>query len=186
MKSVLHRLAWLLCMAVGLAACSSLAPHSIDVDKGRLDAAIARRFPYERSWLGFFDVRVTAPQLRLMPERNRIATDVELSLVERFSGRELRGALSFESGLRYEPGDATLRLAQVSVDRFALAGLPDALMSQTGPLGSLLATQLLEGAVLYQLTDAQKASLHSMGVQPGEMHVTAQGLSIDLVPAPAP
>jgi len=186
---MIARMRWLLLLsfAACLAACSSgFAPSSIDVDQARLEQAIATRFPYQTRWLGVLDVRAAAPTIRLLPEVNRVAIDVELTIDERLSARQLRGALAFQSGLRFEPGDNSLRFSQVSVDRIAVAGLPEALAGQTGPLGSVLAEQLLEGALIYRLSDAQQEVLRRERVQPGEIRVTSRGLNIKLEPRAAP
>jgi hypothetical protein len=159
-----------------------MMPKSIDIDEARIQRAIAQRFPFETRWLGLFDVSAAAPRLRLLPETNRVATDIEVNAGGRLLPGNVRGALSLEGGLRFDPGDGNLRLADVRVERFALAGLPDAMWSQTVRLGPLLAEQLLEGMVIYTLSDEQKALLRERGVQPGVVRVTSSGLSIALEP----
>jgi hypothetical protein len=172
----------LLCTAA-LTACASLTtPASIDIEEGRLQQAIAKRFPFETRWLGLFDLSATAPRLRLLPETNRIATDIEVNAGGRLLPSKVRGALSLEGGLSFDPVDGNLRLAGVRVERFALAGLPDAMWADTVRIGPLLAEQLLEGMVVYTLNPDQKASLRERGVQPGEVRVTSRGLSIALEP----
>jgi len=172
-----------LLFAAALTACASLmTPKSIDIDEARIQQAIAQRFPYETRWLGLFDVSAAAPRLRLLPETNRIATDIEVNAGGRLLPSRVRGALSLEGGLRFDPSDGNLRLAGVRVERFALAGLPDAMWNDTVRLGPLLAEQLLEGMVLYTLNEEQKAQLRASGVQPGEVRVTSRGLSIALEP----
>jgi len=176
------RLAALLC-AAALAACASLmAPKSIDIEEARIQRAIAQRFPFETRWLGLFDVSASAPRLRLLPETNRIAADVEVNAGGRLLPSKVSGSLSLEGGLRFDPVDGNVRLAGVRVERFALEGLPDSMWHHTMKLGPLLAEQLLEGTVVYSLNDEQKAQLRAGGVQPGEVRVTPRGLSIDLDP----
>jgi hypothetical protein len=183
MRVVLHR-ALALIAVLSLAACAGLlTPKSIEVDEATLQRAIADRFPVETRWLGAFDVSVTSPRLRLLPQTNRIATDIDVTVGDRLFVRNLRGSLSVESGLRFEPRDSTLRLAQVRVERFAIAGLPEASL-QTARLGSLLVEQVLEGAVLYTLSEDQKARLRRRGVQPGAVQVKPGALSIALEPLP--
>lgn len=172
-------------LAVALAACTGrAAPMDIHVGRDRIEQEIAKRFPYETRWLGALDVVARAPKIAFVPERNRIVTDMELAATDRvFSRREVRGALTAESALRFDPKDGTLRLAQVSVDRFGLAGLPEAVASQSGRLGAWLAEQLLDGMVLYTASDAQKAALRTAGLEPGEIIVTNDGLTVRLVPS---
>jgi hypothetical protein len=169
--------------AAALGACASLTtPKSIDIEEARSQQAIAQRFPYETRWLGLFDVSVTAPRLLLLPETNRIATDIEVNAGGRLLPSKVRGALLLEGGLRIDPVDGNLRLANVRVERFALSGLPDAMWADTVKLGPLLAEQLLEGMVVYTLNNEQRATLRERGVQPGEVRVTSRGLTIALEP----
>jgi hypothetical protein len=180
-KFVPGRRAALLICTLGLAACASLmAPNSIDIDQARIEQAIAKRFPFETRWLGVFDVSASAPRLRLLPETNRVAFDIELQAGDRVFARRLRGAMSLEGGLRFEPSDASLRLANVRVDRFALEGLPDAMWSHTDRLGALIAEQLLDDVALYTLSEDHKARLRGAGKQPGTVRVTQNGLTIAL------
>jgi hypothetical protein len=180
--TTLARRVALLCVAT-LTACASLTtPTSIDIEAARIQQAIAQRFPFETRWLGLFDVSAAAPRLRLLPETNRIATDIEVNAGGRLLPSKVHGALSLEGGLRIDSADGNLRLAGVRVERFALSGLPDALWADTVKLGPLLAEQLLEGMVVYTLNAEQKARLRERGVQPGEVRVTSRGLSIALEP----
>jgi hypothetical protein len=166
-----------------LAACASVfKPASIDIEEARIQQAIAQRFPYETRWLGLLDVSAAAPRLRLLPETNRIATDIEVNAGGRLLPSKVHGALSLESALRIDPADGHLRLAGVRVERFALSGLPDAMWADTMKLGPLLAENLLEGMVVYTLNAEQKARLREHGVQPGQVRVTSRGLSIALEP----
>jgi len=172
-----------LLFAAALTACASLtSPNSIDIEEARIQQAIAQRFPFETRWLGLFDLSAVAPRLRLLPETNRIATDIEVNAGGRLLPSKVRGALSLEGGLSFDPIDGNLRLAGVRVERFALAGLPDAMWADTVRIGPLLAEQLLEGMVVYTLNAEQKAQLRERGVQPGEVRVTSRGLSIALEP----
>ena len=130
-------------------------------------------------------VRHVAPPrraLRLLPETNRIATDIEVNAGGRPLPNKVRGALSLEGGLRIDPADGHLRLSGVRVERFALAACPTRCGRDSVRVGPLLAEQLLEGMVVYTLNAEQKAQLRERGMQPGEVRVTSRGLSIALEP----
>jgi hypothetical protein len=67
-----------------LAGCAALfGPRTVDVSQAQLEELLARRFPLSRRVLEIFDVTVSAPRLRLLPEANRIATDFDLSSSDR-------------------------------------------------------------------------------------------------------
>jgi hypothetical protein len=166
-----------------LVACASLDPGAITLTQAELQTLIERQFPRRQRLAEVFDVTLAAPVLRLVAERNRIATDFELSASERLSGTVLRGALAIEHALRYEPSDATLRLSQVKVERLRLdvAGtrVPDALSR----LGASIAERLLDDAVIHRLSDAQREKLARAGVSPAAIAVTERGVELRFMPA---
>lgn len=171
--------------ALGLVACRAPGmPLDVHISRERIDEEIGRRFPRESRWLGLLDVVASRPRIELVPERNRIRTDVELSARDRlFSGRELRGSLTGESALRFEREDGTLRLAQVTVDQVGLVGVSEAVAAQMGRFGLWLGEQMLEGMVLHTLTDEQKSQLALARLTPGDITVTAEGVTVRLLPA---
>lgn len=179
----LLRCACFLLVAVSFSACASFPlMSSIEIDKASIEREIAKRFPVETRWLSALDVSASTPRVRLLPQSNRVVTDIDLVAGRRLLDAAVRGALSLEGGLRYEPADASLRFADVRVERFSLAGLPDAFAPQATRLGAYLAEQLLDDIVLYTLDDQQKAALRAGGVRPGAVRVTASGLTVKLEP----
>ena len=145
---------------------------------------MAERFPRTYPLGGLLDITVQAPQLRLLPAVNRLGT---LMLIEA-SGPALRrrysGTFDTEFALRYEPSDLTLRAYQLRVNALRLDGLPHAQSALLGAYGPALAEQALADAVLHQLTTQDLALPDSMGLQPGSINVTAQGLVIGFVNKP--
>lgn len=177
------RAGWGLLFAVAFSAHASFPLLSqIEVDKARIEQEVAKRFPVEMRWLETLDVTASTPRLRLLPANNRVATDIDLIAGRRVLLQSVRGALSLEGALRFEPRDASLRYSRVSVERFSLAGLPDAFAPHATRLGAWLAEQLLDDIVLYTLDEQQRAALRVGNVRPGEIRVTERGLSVKLEP----
>ena len=166
-----------------LAACTAFAPRTVDVPQERLQELIARRFPIDRRVLDAIDITVDSPRLSLEPENNRIA--VEMALRAGSGGAisaQLSGSLRVSEGLRFEPSDNTVRLVDVRVERFAIEGLPGHWQRQLDRLGKPLAKALLDDQVLYALRPKDVAVLGGRGVRPGDLRVTATGLTITLLP----
>jgi hypothetical protein len=179
----MKRIAGSIAAALLAAGCAGVfAPRSIDIEQSRIEQAMARSFSFDARWLGLVDLSAQAPRLRLLPERDRIAADLAVSGGGRLFAQPLEGAISVESGLRYEPSDASLRLVDVRVERFAFSGLPELGVVRADRLAALVAEQALDGLVLYTLSEAQQEKLKSRGVRPGAVHVTPRGLSIALEP----
>lgn len=177
----------------GLTGCASPgAPRVITLSEVELAALVGRAFPLNQRVLELLDVQLAAPQLRLLPERNRLAVDLSLSSRERLRGTEARGRLVFDSALRYEPQDASVRLTQVRVQQVQLdsagpsptAPAADRLTGNTQRLAQVLVERALEDLAVYRISAERQASLRQWGVQPGAVTVTARGLEITLAALP--
>lgn len=171
--------AWLL--GVALAGCASLGPRNLTLSQADLQALIERQFPRERRVLEVVDLSLARPVVRLLPERNRIATELELSAIERLSGRTLGGRLALDHGLRYEPSDATVRLAQVKVSELTLdvGGAP--LSAQAARLSGALAERVLDDFVIYRLNDERREALKRAGLERADFVVTGRGIELRFV-----
>jgi hypothetical protein len=72
--------------------------------------------------------------------------------------------------------------AHVDVQRLDVDTLPRALGGSSQRLGRLLAEQLLEGLVLWQMPEAQRQRLQRAGLGVGPINVTEQGLVVQFTP----
>ena len=175
------------------------------LSEAELNALIARAFPLQRRVLELLDVQMSAPQLRLLPDANRLAVALVVSTQDRVVGRSARGSLRFDAALRWDSTESAIRLAQVRVQQLRLDGgdntagldanaaaapaLPvspiDAgalVASHAARLGLALAERALEGLPLYRLSPERQARLRQLGLQPGTVQVTSAGLQMTLVP----
>jgi hypothetical protein len=175
----------LVAVAAGLSlgACVAFDPRNVTLSQAELQALLERQFPRQQRLMELLDVSLTKPSLRLVPERNRIATALDLAATERLSGRMLRGSLAIEHALRYEPSDATLRLANVKVDdiKLELAGTP--LSGQVARLGAMLAERALDDFVIYRVSDDKRELLSHAGVNNADVAVTSRGVELRFGPA---
>ena len=194
-----------------LVACTGLTgPTVITLTEAELAALIARSFPITRRVLEVIDVQMLAPRLRLLPAQNRLAVDLTVASQERLFGKTGRGQLVFDSALRFEPRDASVRLTQVRVQQLnldtgsallegAIAAVapgyppggaaatpasPSAALSGAGArIGTALAERALEDLSIYRVPAERLASLRQLGLQPGAVTITARGLEITLARA---
>lgn len=185
----LHRRHWLLSGVLGLAlaatACSSPAlPRSVTLPLEALQHKLDERFPRRMALAGLVDLSLLAPRLRLLPEQDRLHAQVPLQA----SGTALRGvyhgSLEVDFGLRYEPSDHTVRAHALQLQALQWDGLAPQAAQLLQRLGPQLAQQALREVVLYQLQPRELALADSLGLQPGRIAVTPQGLAITLVPQP--
>jgi len=183
------RRAALLALALGLAGCAALGPgpRVVEISEARLAARIAREFPRQARYLELFDIALEVPRLRLLPEENRIATQLPYRLGGPLTGgRQYEGLLQLSYGLRYEPADQSVRLAEVRVDAFEVAGLPPSLQRRVGGLGGLLAEGLLQDFAIHRLRPEDLEQAGRRGLQPGALRVVPGAVQLELVPVERP
>jgi hypothetical protein len=174
----------LICLALPLVvgACAGLDTRNVTLSQSDLQALLERQFPRQQRVMELLDVTLSKPSLRLLPERNRMATALELGATERLSGRALRGSLAIEHALRYEPSDATLRLANVRVEDFKLELSGTPLSGQAARLGALLAERALDDFVIYRVSDERRQLLARAGVNHADVAVTSRGVELRFAP----
>ena len=179
----------LLGLALLLAACASLAPapRVVEISEARLAALIAREFPRQGRYLEVFDIALEAPRLKLMSEHNRIGTQLPYRLGGPLSGgRQYEGLLQLSYGLRFEPSDSSVRLTDVRVEEFQLAGLPPAQQRRVAGLGGLLAQDLLQDFAIHRFRPEELQAVGRRGLQPGALRVVPGAVQLELVPVERP
>lgn len=164
--------------ALLLAGCASLAPRDLVLSQSELQSLLERQFPRRQRVLELLDVNLLRPQVRLVPERNRIVTALELDATERLSQRTLRGSVAFEHGLRWEPADGTVRLSDVRVEQLQLDVAGTALAGAMSRIGVLLAERALDDFVLYRMSDERRDALRRAGLQAARFAVTGRGVEL--------
>ena len=173
--------AWL---ALGGAACSAArgaGQPSYKVSAEQLQQVLAQRFPRRYPLAGLLDLNVQAPRLRLLPEVNRLGTKMEVEAAGPALRRSYTGALDLDFALRYEASDQTVRAYQLRINSLRFSGLSQGASEILNAYAPALAEQSLREVVLHQLRPQDLSLADSMGLQPGSITVTPQGLVIGFV-----
>ena len=172
-----------------LSSCATLPPppKTISVPEARLAQLISSQFPFNSEMLEVLDVIVSAPRITLDPVNNRINTVLDISVAGNsilglFTDKQYKGVLDLSYGLRFEPRDATVRLADVRVRRLDVDGTPSAMRRPIEKLGAPLAQKLLKDYVLYKVRAEDLSATQGWGYKPGTFRVEPTGLSITLDP----
>lgn len=170
---------------LGASGCAGLLgpPDRITLGPDELARLLDRQFPQERRVLEVLDVTLRSPQVRLKPAQNRLAADLEIGVRERLLGGRWNGTLAFDSALRWEVRDRTLRLDQPRVSDLRLVSAGGDVRTPAERLGAALVERVLDGLVLYTLPAERAESLRAAGVVPSGVAVTARGVEITLSPA---
>lgn len=162
-----------------LAGCAGFGkPRDVILSQADLQTLIERQFPHQRRVLEVIDINVARPTLRLLPDRNRVGTELDLAASERLTGRTMRGSLSLDYALRYEASDASVRLADVRVQDARLDLGSGPLSPSQSRVGALLAERLLDDFVVYR-ADAQRLQLiQRLGITAADIVVTSRGIEV--------
>lgn len=173
----------LVAVPVLLLGCASTSKRLV-ISQADLDCALRQAFPKEQRLLELFDVSLQAPQIELLPERNRIAAVLDLRASTRFVQGSWQGRLSFDSELRWSAADQTLRLQQVRVHDLALNDPSGAARSAPERLGAALTERVLEDLAIYRLPAERGLELQRRGVTPGGVAVGNDGIEVMLLLVP--
>jgi hypothetical protein len=162
--------------------CRALAAApSYRVPLQQLQDMLAQRFPLRYPVPGLFDLSVDTPRLRVLPDLNRLAADLLVQAAGPALRRSHAGTAALDFGLRYEPSDQTIRAHHVRIESLRVEGLAgDAQVLMERALADLARQSMVE-VVLHRLRPQDLALPDAMGLQPGAITVTGDGLVIGFV-----
>ncbi len=173
----------LIALAGWLAGCASvIGPRVITLTEADLARQIERQFPLERKLLGELNIRVEAPRIKLLPESNRIGTELDFTGSLNRTARSSRGQIVLDYALRYDEPGQSIRLTQVRVTRLQFDTLRDQPKAAVDKFGSLLAEQLLQDLPIYRLRPEDLKNAEGKGYRPGAVTVTSRGVEVTLLP----
>lgn len=164
-----------------LASCAGgFGTPSIALSQRELQALIERQFPLDRRLLEVFDIQLSGPRLALLPERNRIALALSIGTRDRLRDLRWAGRLDFDSELRWNAADRSLRLAQVRVNDFTIDGAERGQRSGAERLGGALIERVLDEMAIYTLPAERAEALRAQGLAPAAVAVTSRGVEVTL------
>ncbi len=163
-------------------------PRTLEISEARLVERIARQFPMQRRVMEVFELTLDAPRVRLIPEENRIGTELDyvLGTAGRPSSRAARGRLSLSYGLRIDTRDQTIRLHEVRVGHFDAPGVPEPLGQHASRMGGMLAEALLKDFVVYRIRPEDLQASSRRGYRPAQLTMVPGALQLRLDPVELP
>jgi len=159
-------------------------PHHT-VSLAQLQRAVAQRFPMRFPIQGLMNLDVQVPQLQLLPAQNRLGAQAVVDAAGPALQRSHQGALELEFALRYEASDRTVRAHQLRFRRLQFPTLQPGVVALLATYGQALSERTLLEVVVHRLQARDLALPDGLGLQPGRITVTEDGLLIDFVPKPA-
>lgn len=160
------------------------AQAAYKVSKEKIQQAVAERFPRKYPVRNLFDITLQTPQLRMLPEQNRLGVQTPVDLAGQALNQSYKGMFDVDFGLRFEPSDLSIRATQLKVNALRFDNLAPGIAALLSTYGPQLAEQSLQDVVLHQLKPADLALPDGMGLQPDKITVTAQGIAISFAPKP--
>jgi len=161
---------------------STQAGHKVSA--ARLHQALDQHFPKRLALAGLFDLTMQAPLLHFLPAQNRLAVEMEIMAAGPALRQSYNGSFDVGFALRYEAGDRTVRAHRLRVRSLRFPGLAPGAMEVLDAYSQRLANDVLLEVVVHQLDPRDLALPTAMGLQPGPITVTADGLVIGFVPKP--
>jgi hypothetical protein len=166
-----------------LSGCAGmLGTHDVDISESQLTLLVARQFPMERKVMEVIDLDITNPVLTLIPQGNRVGTELDVAAVDRLFGNTATAHIKLDYGLRFQPSDHTIRMTQVRVRELTLASGSSNLHGAAQRLGGLVAEGALENLVLYRMKPAQADEMDRLNLVASPITVTPQGLHMSVSP----
>lgn len=159
---------------------------SYKVSIAALQAAVGQRFPLRYPVQGLVNLDVQVPQLRLLAAQNRLGAEMAVEAAGPALNRSHQGTLDVEFALRYEASDRTVRAHQLRLKRLQFPTLPPTAVALLNVYGPALAERTLLEVVLHRMRPQDLALPDGLGMQPGSITVTDEGLTIGFVPKPLP
>ncbi|MEY4538162.1 MAG: hypothetical protein RL171_2313 [Pseudomonadota bacterium] len=169
-------------LAFSLLACSTLtAQPRFVVSKDQLQQVVAKRFPLRYPVVGLLNLEVQAPEIRLLPERNRLSATMAVEASGAALNRKQSGTFEVEFALRYEVSDRTLRATALRFKRLNFPGLQPMASEMLNVYGQTLSEKALLEVVIHTLKPQDLGMADGLGMQPGSITVTEKGLVVDFV-----
>jgi hypothetical protein len=167
---------------MAILACGTItAQPRFTVPQEQLQQAVAKRFPMRYPVAGLLDLVVQAPELRLLPEQNRLNAVMQVEASGAALHRKQAGLFEVAFALRYEVSDRSLRATALRFKRLTLPGLRPEASDMLNFYGQALSEKALLEVVLHQLKAQDLAMADAMGMQPSNITVTDKGLLVDFI-----
>lgn len=168
-----------------LSACQDMSSvwqqktYTVHISQNKIQEKIATRFPMHRQIMGVASVHISQPQLRLMPDTNRIGTTLQIHIPPVLGlTPDLSGDIRLSYGLRYDAAAYAVRLNELVVESVQMRDKQGNSNVWLNAALSALGAQVLQDIGLYQLKPSDITKMQASGFYPTQIRVTEKGLDI--------
>src|ERR1035437_6248567 len=152
------------------------AAPGYSVSTEQLQRVVALHFPLLYPVPGVLDLDVQAPRLQMLAAQNRLSAQMTVEASGAALARRHTGTFDVDFALRYEASDRTIRACQLHLGHLRFTDLQPAAAELLSAYGSALAAQSLQEVEGQQFRPQDLALPDALGLQPGSITVTDQGL----------
>ena len=166
-----------------LASCAALiGPRQLDVPTTRLQEGLDRRFPLNNKAMALLDVQLTHPQLTMLPDSNRVALSLDVSVAPPFIRQSWNGNVAMSGRLAIDNVRNAVYIRDAHVDTVNINGVDEEKQRQFKLIANLVADQMIKEVPLYNF---RPEDLRVAGVQfvPTAIMATSRGLVVNFEPA---
>ena len=163
-------------LVLGMSGAAGQPSYKISAEQ--LQQAVKQRFPVRYQVEGLLNFDVREPRLRLVPQENRIASEMLVDIAGPALRRSYTGSLDLDFELRYESMDQSIRAHRLRVHSLRVSGLPQRTAELIEAYGPTLAEESLHDVVLHRLRPQDLSLADVMGLAPSTITVTSQGLTV--------
>jgi len=160
-------------------------PHQ-KIPASQLLEALSARFPLRFAVPGVMDLVVGDPALLLLATRNKLGSALQLEARGPALRDQVKAEVDVLFGLRYEPGDRTVRTKDPEVQRLRVPGLAPETADAIEQMTRALLARMRGDVVLHRFTERELALPDTMGFEPGTLTVLDDGIDIEFVPKRRP
>lgn len=133
-----------------LASCASLSgPRRVEISQAKLQAGLERRFPLRNRLLELFDVQLTVPRIAILPESDRVALTLDMSVSPPFLRQSWSGTMTLSGHLYIDAARSGVYMADAHVDRFDIQGMDSVRANDLGRAADVLMNQLVRDVAIY-------------------------------------
>jgi hypothetical protein len=159
-------------------------PAGHRVSTAQLQRLLTQRFPLRYPVPGLLNLDLQTPQLTMLPEQNRLRAAMPVVAAGPALHQAHQGSFDLDFALRYEASDRSVRAHRLRLGRLRFPTLQAPVVALLDTYAPALAEQALGEVVLHQLQPQDLKAIDAIGMQPGAVTVTKDGLVIGLVPKP--
>lgn len=151
----------------------------IKLSAAQLYEAMAARFPVRFGIPGLAQLEVSAPELLLLPARNKLGAALHAQASGGGIGRVQPGMLDLAFALRYEREDRSIRAREPEIVRIDWPALTAEAQQALQVLVPGVAREVAAELVLHEFTPGELALPDTMGFEPGTLTVVDDGVLVE-------